>query len=187
MDVPDRSIQLMRYVALLRAVNLGAVRKMPMAELRSLLADLGHTDVATYLQSGNAVFSSNRDDRAELTRELEDTMASHFGFEVPTILRSVVEVGEVVDGCPYRAEADNDPTRVHAVFIEPMPPDAVWEAVRSIDHSPEELTVGAGVVYMHTPDGMQRSRLSQTVERATRDVVATTRNWRTVVNLAGMI
>lgn len=175
-----------RYVALLRGVNLGK-RKVLMADLRRLLSDLGLDDVATYLQSGNAVFSTDRADRAALTGEIERALADQFGFEVPTTLRTGTEIEAVIEACPYRAQADADPTKVQVTFLEPMPPTAIWAELEAERFGPEEMTPGDGVLYMHLPEGMGRAKLPEAVARATAGVLATTRNWRTVVNLATLL
>lgn len=71
-----------RYAALLRGINVSGHKKVPMAELRTLLTELGHADVRTYLQSGNAVFSSASGDEDALTAQLEQAIEERFGFAV---------------------------------------------------------------------------------------------------------
>src|SRR5690606_37058062 len=100
-----------RYVALLRGVNLGK-RRIGMADLRSLLGSLGFADVATYLQSGNAVFSS-ADPATDVRSRIGAALADAYGFDVPTLLRPGAEIRAVIDGCPYRDDGDADPTKVH--------------------------------------------------------------------------
>jgi uncharacterized protein (DUF1697 family) len=176
----------MRYVALLRAINLGAVRQVKMAELRSLLEALGLENVSTYLQSGNAVFSSGEGDPSTIRVTLEDSIQERFGFSVPTIVRTSAEMREVVEGLPYLREATVDPTRVHAVFLDPTPPSQAWDSISLEDVAPEHLTPGPGVVYLSIPEGMQRAKTPGLVEKVAKDAVATTRNWRTVVNVLAL-
>lgn len=167
-----------RYVALLRAINLGAVRRVDMADLREVIEGLGFGEVATYLQSGNAVFTADLTNRGAVRAALEAAFEGRFGFEVPTVVRTADEMRRVVSECPYQLEAGSDPTRVHATFLDPTPSLEVWGA---IPVAPEEFAVADGLLYMHLPHGMARARLPGLVERATRDVTATTRNWRTVL------
>lgn len=174
------------YAALLRAINLGAVRQVKMPHLKGVLTGLGFGDVATYLQSGNAVFTSAREDRGGLRALLESTFEKEFGFEVPTLIRAAQELAAVVAGCPYRVQANADPTRVHATFFDPSPPPEVWAGIDAFSVAPEEFVVAEGVVYMHLPDGIGRARLQGMVDRATRNVTATNRNWRTVLALEQM-
>jgi uncharacterized protein (DUF1697 family) len=175
-----------RYVALLRGVNLGR-RTMPMADLRRLFTNIGFDGVATYLQSGNAVFATERTDRVGLTDEIEKALLAEFRFEVPTILRTGPEMRSVIDSCPYFVQADADPTKVHFNFLEPMPPTAIWDDIEANRFAPEEMAPGEDVLYMHLPGGMGRAKLPDAVARATPGIKSTTRNWRTVVSLAGML
>ena len=176
-----------RYVALLRAVNLGAGRQVSMPALRELLEGLGMTDVATYVQSGNVVFTTNQQNREVVAHLLEEAIGAEFGFVIPVILLTGAEMAAVIGACPYRAEADSDPTKIHVTFVDPRPPPETWLAIDPVGFAPDVFAVGEGVVYMHLPEGMGRAKLPVRLAKATSDVVATTRNWRTVVNLAEMV
>ena len=76
-----------RYVALLRGINVGGRNKVPMAELRTAVEDVGHTDVTTYIQSGNVLFTSSKP-RASLEAGLERALERHFGFPLVVVVRS---------------------------------------------------------------------------------------------------
>jgi uncharacterized protein (DUF1697 family) len=158
-----------------------------MTALRRLLEGLGMADVATYLQSGNVVFTTDQTDREAVSRLLYKAIGAEFGFEIPVIVRDEVEMAAVVEACPYRAQADADPTRVHVTFVEPMPAGKTWSGLDPARYAPESHTLGVGVIYMLLPSGIGRAKLPIALARLTKDVVATTRNWRTVVNLAGML
>lgn len=172
----------MRYVALLRGVNLGPHRKVPMARLRELLTGAGYSDVATYLQSGNAVFEATGK-REAIRLSVEGLLEEEFGMEVPVILRNAREMAAVVEACPYREAADADPTKVHATFLSELPEGDVWPD----PVPPEEFTLGDGVIYMSLPDGMGRAALPGLLDKAVKGVTATTRNWRTVSNLTTLL
>jgi uncharacterized protein (DUF1697 family) len=175
-----------RYVALLRGVNIGR-RQMPMADLREALEGLGFGGVATYLQSGNAVFESDSSDRAGLAGEIGALLADRFGFEVPVILRTADEMEALVELCPYPEQADADPAKVHVMFLEPMPDPKVWDGLDLERHRPEGFTPGDRALYLLLPHGMGRATLPAVLEKVVLPSVATTRNWRTVVNLARMV
>ena len=172
----------MKYVALLRAINLGATRQVKMAALRDLYEDLGLAEVVTYLQSGNVVFTAEKDD--SLTHRLETAMQKQFGFDVPTILIPGNRFRKIAAGCPYQGEAKKDPRRVHGLFVDP-PPKGI--DIDPADFHPEEFTLGNGVIYMHLPKGMQGSRLTGRLGKAVDGTKWTMRNWRTVANLAEML
>lgn len=91
------------YAALLRGINVSGHKKVPMAELRTLLTELGHGDVRTHLQSGNAVFSSASDDENALAAELERAIEKRFGFPVPCLVRDGGYLAAVAAACPFPA------------------------------------------------------------------------------------
>ncbi|MDQ1035504.1 uncharacterized protein (DUF1697 family) [Streptomyces sp. V3I8] len=173
-----------RYAALLRGINVGGSRKVPMAELRTLLQDLGYADVGTYLQSGNAVFSSGHGDADSLAAQVSAALAEHFGFPVDVLVRDHAYLRAVLDACPFPA-AELEARQLHATYFSaPVAPDRFG----SLDQQafrPEEFRLGDRVLYLYAPDGLGRSELAQALSRPrlTKGVVATTRNWNTVVKL----
>lgn len=177
----------MRYAALLRGVNLGATRKVPMAELRDVLEEEGFEEVQTYLRSGNVAFRSDHADRGRLRGHLEDMLAGAFGFDIPLVLVDAGELAAVVESNPYLETAAADPTKVHVTFLERALPRSAWDSLAGEDFGEEEFVVGERWLYMHLPHGMGRASLPAALDRVTRPVVVTTRNWRTVLRLAELV
>ncbi|KAA0941460.1 DUF1697 domain-containing protein [Streptomyces apricus] len=174
-----------RYAALLRGINVGGSRKVPMAGLRTLLQDLGYADVGTYLQSGNAVFSSDRGDEDALAAEVSAALAEHFGFTVDVLVRDHAYLRAVLDACPFPA-AELEAKQLHATYFSaPVGPDR-FASVDGAAFLPEEFRLGDRVLYLYAPDGLGRSKLAEVLARPrlTKGVVATARNWNTVVKLA---
>lgn len=91
------------YAALLRGINVSGRRPVPMAELRSLLADVGWNGVRTYIQSGNVVFTSAAP-AAGLERQLEKVIEQQFGFSVPVVVRSASRWARYIEGLPFPEE-----------------------------------------------------------------------------------
>ncbi|MEU4273043.1 DUF1697 domain-containing protein [Streptomyces sp. NPDC026092] len=177
------------YAALLRGINVGGHRKVPMAELRSVLEELGHRDVRTYLQSGNAVFTTDADGAStdELTTALQDAIEKRFGFRVDCLVRDAAYLAAVADSCPFPA-AELEGKQLHVTyFSEPVGP----ERIASIDQKaflPEEFRLGDRVLYLYAPDGLGRSKLAEALSKPAlvKGIVATTRNWNTVMKLVEM-
>lgn len=167
------------YVALLRGVNLGPSHRVPMAELRTLCTSLGLRQVATYLQSGNVVFSDDRppDEIAEL---LERSLATRFGFAVPVILRTAAEMARIAEQHPFEDRQD-DPVKLHVFFLAEIPDAAALERWHPERFAPDETSVDGREIYVHFPNGMGRSRLTVNL-----GVPATARNWRSVRALGEM-
>ncbi|MFD7326624.1 DUF1697 domain-containing protein [Streptomyces sp. NPDC059875] len=177
------------YAALLRGINVGGHRKVPMAELRSLLEGLGHHHVRTYLQSGNAVFTTDADDLSEdeVTAGLEDAIEKHFGFRVDCLVRDAEYLAAVADACPFPA-AELEGKQVHVTyFSEPVGPER-FAALDQAAFLPEEFRLGDRALYLYAPEGLGRSKLGEALSRPAlfKGIVATSRNWNTVVKLVEM-
>jgi uncharacterized protein (DUF1697 family) len=166
-------------VALLRAVNLGARNKVPMAELRTQLEAAGYGSVRTYIASGNVIFDAPGG-RAAVARRLERRIADEFGVDTTVILRKPEELAAVVEGHPFGA----DTSHAHVVFLARKPGAAAAKRLAATDHSPDRAVLVGMDVYLHYPVGVQGSRLSAARLERLLDVRATHRNWRTVAKLA---
>ncbi|QNP66079.1 DUF1697 domain-containing protein [Streptomyces genisteinicus] len=178
-----------RYAVLLRGINVGGAKRVPMAELRTVLAGLGHDDVATYLQSGNAVLTAEEGDGAEeaLAARIEAAIEKAFGFRVDTLVRDGAYLRRIAEACPFPA-AELQGKQLHAVFLSGPPDAGKLAAVDAAALLPEEFGTGERVLYLHTPGGLGRSKLAQALARPSllTGLVATTRNWNTVVKLLEM-
>ncbi|WP_210584394.1 DUF1697 domain-containing protein [Streptomyces sp. GESEQ-35] len=175
------------YAALLRGINVGGSRKVPMAELRTLMEGLGHDAVRTYLQSGQAVFSSGHGDAESLAAELTRAIEKHFGFAVDVIVRDHAYLKAIAEACPFPA-ADLEPKQLHVTYFS-APVDA--ERFAEIDraaHLPEEFRLGDRALYLYAPNGLGRSKLADILSRPrlNKGLIATSRNWNTVVKLVEM-
>ncbi len=174
----------MRYAAFLQGINLGGQRKVPMAALRDVLTEAGFADVHTYVRSGNVVFGSSLD--AAAAREVAASAISEaFGFGVSLVVVDGTELDGIIESNPYPDAAAADPTKVHVTLLDPAPDASTWDRVEA--PPPEEFEARGRVLYVHLPNGMGRSKLAEMLRRATSDVTATTRNWRTMLAVAEMM
>ncbi|MEE1737716.1 DUF1697 domain-containing protein [Streptomyces sp. BE147] len=177
----------MKYAALLRGINVSGHKRVPMAELRTVLGELGHRDIATHLQSGNAVFSSESDDEDALAAALEKAVEQRFGFHVGCLVRSGPYLAAVADACPFPA-AELEGKQVHITYFG-QPVDAARFASLDADSFlPEEFGLGDRALYLYAPDGLGRSKLAAALSRPafTKGLTATSRNWNTVAKLVEM-
>ncbi|WP_369180369.1 DUF1697 domain-containing protein [Streptomyces mutabilis] len=173
-----------RYAALLRGINVGGARKLPMADLRALLEELGHGAVRTHLQSGQAVFASGHGDEETLAAELAQAVEKRFGFPVDVIVRDHAYLRAVAEACPFPA-AELEPKQLHVTYFS-APVDE--ERFASIDRPaflPEEFRLGDRALYLYAPNGLGRSKLAEALARprVNKGLIATTRNWNTVTKL----
>ncbi len=171
------------YIALLRGINVGGRNRLTMADLRALLTALGHGEPRTYVQSGNAVFTSPRTDVAGLEQELADRIAADLGVRPAVLVRTAEELRTVAAANPYAEAAAAAPTTVHVAFLSAEPVDPEAFAFDPGTYAPEAASPGDRVVYLHLPGGMGRSPLATDLGKRRTDVEVTVRNWRTVTAL----
>ncbi|AVH55894.1 MULTISPECIES: DUF1697 domain-containing protein [Streptomyces] len=172
------------YAALLRGINVGGSKKVPMAELRTLMEGLGYGGVQTYLQSGNAVFGSDHGDEETLAAELAQALDKCFGFTVGVLVRDHAYLKAVREACPFPA-AELEARQLHVTYFS-GPVDAErFASVDQVAFLPEEFRLGDRALYLYAPDGLGRSKLADTLSkpRLLKGILATTRNWNTVVKL----
>ncbi|MGW2444302.1 DUF1697 domain-containing protein [Streptomyces sp. NPDC001494] len=171
------------YAALLRGINVGGNRKLPMADLRSLLTGLGHGGVRTHLQSGQAVFSAGQGDEDSLAAELTRAIEARFGFRVDVIVRDHAYLRAVAEACPFPA-AELTGKQLHVTYFSaPVTPER-FAAIDAAAHLPEEFRLGDRCLYLYAPDGLGRSKLAEALSRRpAKDLIATSRNWNTVLKL----
>ncbi|MGZ3118477.1 DUF1697 domain-containing protein [Streptomyces sp. H62] len=175
------------YAALLRGVNVGGARKLPMAELRALLADLGHDRVSTYLQSGQAVFASGGGDEESLAAELSSAIGKRFGFAVDVLVRDHAYLQGIADACPFPA-ADLEAKQLHVTYFSAPVDEERFAAIDRAGFLPEEFRLTDRALYLYAPEGLGRSKLAEALARprVNKGLTATTRNWNTVVELVEM-
>jgi uncharacterized protein (DUF1697 family) len=171
------------YVALLRGINLGSKRRVAMADLRTLLEDLGYDDVRTHLQSGNAVFRTGTRSAAAVKKELEKALDASLGFDVDVVIRTAAQLAKVVATDPFAGTAD-DPARYLVTFLDKPPPKSWLADVDVAAYEPEQVEVRGREVYLWLPKGVHASRLARLVGDKKLGGTATARNWNVVRKLA---
>ncbi|WP_019585505.1 DUF1697 domain-containing protein [Deinococcus apachensis] len=162
----------MRHVALLRGINVGGHRRVPMKDLKATFERLGFPEVRTYVQSGNVVFGDGSPDRDAI----EQALRQDFGFPVDVMLRSAEEWATLAPRNPYPSQAAADGTKVHVAFLHHEPDPARLNALRARSFGEDTWACSGRELYLHTPNGLGQSRLDLAPLRQ----LATVRNWRTV-------
>jgi uncharacterized protein (DUF1697 family) len=171
-----------RYVALLRSVNVAGHGRIAMHDLRASFESLEYSGVATYIQTGNVLFSTGSRSEAGIGAAIEQRLAEDFGDSPAVIVRSVPELLRIGASSPY-AKAGADPARHHVTFLAGAPADAALAALVLPPSGRDELVVVGREVYVHTPDGYAATKFTGTFLERRLGVVSTTRNWNTVTKL----
>ncbi len=180
------------HVALLRGINVGGRNKIAMADLREVAASLGHTDVGTYIQSGNVLFTAQETDTGAMAAALEQAIGEALGVRPGVVVISRDELRQVIRDNPYPGEPN--PRYVHTVFfcepLGPGVPEQVADAVRRAAErgGRDAAQVIGRTVFLHTPDGFGRSELATLLLGRAGSPVAggTARNWATVTKLLAL-
>jgi uncharacterized protein (DUF1697 family) len=183
------------HVALLRGINLGGRNRVAMADLRSVVSELGHAGVSTYIQSGNVLFTASLDaDTSALAEVMTAAIATKLGVTAPVVVLSRGELAKVIADNPYPSEPN--PKCLHAVFrAAPAEPDLlrrIAEAVSlAVSKGSRDSVQSVGrTLYLHTPDGYGRSELAQALLRivssSKASMTGTARNWATVTKLLSL-
>ncbi|HZF94530.1 MAG TPA: DUF1697 domain-containing protein [Allosphingosinicella sp.] len=174
-----------RHVALLRAVNVGG-RKLPMAELRALCGEIGWADVATYIASGNAVFTASGA-REGLEAQLEAAISVRFEMDVPTIVRSAEEWRSYAPACPFPDAARDAPNRLLLLLSKRPPVPGADAAIQARAADGERVALAGDALWIHFPEGSGRSKLTPSLIDRLLGSPSTSRNHNTLVKLGEML
>ncbi len=183
------------HVGLLRGINVGGHNKVAMTDLREITTSLGHTEVATYVQSGNVVFSSPETDTIRAAENLERALAERLDVAPAVVVGSRGQLERVIADNPYPEQTN--PRCLHAVFRrqemdrEGIAAVAQAQQRASDKGSRDQATVVGRTLFLHTPVGLGRSELAAQLARsgtATQSgTPGTARNWATVTKLMALL
>ncbi|MGO4909335.1 DUF1697 domain-containing protein [Pseudorhodobacter sp. W20_MBD10_FR17] len=167
-----------KFIALLRAVNVGGTGMLPMSDLRRMASEIGFLDVQTYIQSGNLIFTPPdlAPDPAAAKTALESRLQTHAGAPVCVILRTAAEMVAVLRANPFKGA---DPSKVGVLFLNSAPPPDTASTAKG--QTEEEIALSTAEIFIHYPSGMGRSKL-----RLPAMAQGTTRNLNTTATLAQM-
>ncbi|MFN0009365.1 MAG: DUF1697 domain-containing protein [Planctomycetota bacterium] len=174
-----------RHVALLRGINVGGKNQLPMADLVRIFTEAGCSDVRTFIQSGNVVFDANPKLAQRIPAIVEKEIDGSFGLHVPVVLRTSDELRETLARNPF-VKKGVDPDGLHVAFLADAP-DRSRAASLDPKRSPGDSFVLRGrEVYLHLPNGVARTKLTNAWFDSKLATTSTLRNWRTVGKLLEM-
>ena len=178
----------MRYISILRGINVGGNRKILMKDLKSLYEGLGFSKVETYIQSGNVVFESDEKlSNADLEVKIQQAITETFGFEVPVIIRTADEWAKSIAKNPFWKEKDTDIDRLHFTFLKELPKLELLEKIKLFQFLPDRYEIIGKDVFIFCAAGYGTSKLTNPFFESKLKVPCTTRNWKTVIKLHEMI
>jgi uncharacterized protein (DUF1697 family) len=173
----------MRYVALLRGINVTGNTMIKMAELKKSFESLGFTNVVSYVNSGNLAFDSRKASEKVLTKKLEDVVENDFGKRVQVMVREQAAIPKIIAGNPYKGEFESH-KEMHVLFLKEEIPREKLAELRAIAPENERFTIRGREIYCHLPMGVADSLMGRGLVEKKLKVPVTARNWRTVEKLA---
>ncbi len=171
------------YIALLRGINVSGQKKVPMGELRRLLIDSGFKKVQTYIQSGNVIFQTLKENQWELENTIQNSIFSHFGFEVSVLVRTPVNIQNILVACPF-----SEDKRINSYFtlLHSTPDNTLIAETCLTSYPNEEFHITDNCVYFFSSTGYGNAKCNNNFFERKLKVTATTRNYKTMVKLLSL-
>jgi uncharacterized protein (DUF1697 family) len=173
------------YVALLRGINVGGSKNLRTKDVVALFEAAKCRDVRTYIQSGNVVFSADPEVARWVPHAVRDAIDDQFGFTVPIVLRSAAEMAQLTADNPF-LKAGQPEDKLHVLFLADTPDPARVAALDPDRSPPDAFAVQGREVYLHLPNGVGRTKLTNDYFDRALGTTSTVRNWKTVGKLVEM-
>lgn len=176
-----------RYIALLRGINVGGKNKILKSELEGLFIGMGFSNVKTYIQSGNIVFDTSLIiSNSALESKIEAEIETKLNLEVPVIIRSAKEWQKIVEQNPFIPEMESEFVRFYVTFIKNLPQNENYEILNTLSFDPDKFVIHGSEIYLCYATKASDSKLTNNLMENKLKVMATTRNWKTVLKLLEM-
>jgi uncharacterized protein (DUF1697 family) len=174
-----------RYVALFRGINVGKSKRIAMGDLRALLDTLGYADVATLLNSGNAVFTGHAEPSATHAARIREAVLRKLGVDALVIVKSAKDVAAIITGNAIAKQATDDSRLLVAVTNDSRGLTKVKALARAA-WGAEKLHVGKHAAYLWCANGILESKVAVALLKGLEDT-GTTRNWGTLNKIHALL
>lgn len=171
-----------RYIAILRGINVSGKNKILMQDLKLIFESLHFKNVQTYIQSGNVVFEAKSE--KNLATLIQQKIKDQYGFDVPVIIRTVDEISGNLKTNPYLKQKNIELDKLHITFLSETPTKENLTKIKTYHFEPDVFEIIGNEVYLYCPNGYGITKLSNTFFENKLKVSATTRNWKTVNEIA---
>tara|TARA_R110001632_G_scaffold43376_1_gene109868 strand:+ start:30693 stop:31211 length:519 start_codon:yes stop_codon:yes gene_type:complete len=168
-----------RYIVLLRGINVSGKNRLPMQDLRDILQQLAYQNIQTYIQSGNIILDTD-ESKSEIIKKIKDGIYQKFEYDVPIIVVTIEELKTAIDNYPFPTE---NPKIVAFVFLNQQTAVTDFE-IKGINE--DKFLIKDKMVYIYCPTGFAKTKLSNNLFERKLNVIATTRNFRTVQKLLAL-
>ena len=174
----------MKHLALLRGINVGGKAVLPMKELAAIFAAAGASSIATYIQSGNVVFEAA--DAAAVCTLVTAEIKQAYGYPGQIVHRSAQELHTAYAANPF-AKAGAPTETLHVYFLADLPTGGMVKELDAERSPGDSFAVKGREVFLHLPNGMARTKLTNNYFDSKLKTMSTARNWKTVAKLVEMM
>jgi uncharacterized protein (DUF1697 family) len=171
------------YIALLKGINVGGHKKVPMAELRELLLKLGFNDVRTYIQSGNVILQSSEKDAKKIEQKIKNALLNHFGFEVSVLVITRPILKRIFDNSPF---IDEDKKSSYFVLLHDTPEDDLVKIASEKIYEDETYHIIENCIYYYSAKGFGKAKFNANFFERKLKTFATARNYNTMLKLLSL-
>jgi uncharacterized protein (DUF1697 family) len=171
------------YIALLRGINVGGHKKMPMAELRGLLSNAGFKNVQSYIQSGNVIIESSEEQINTIEEQIKTSILNYFGFDVPVIVKTRKDLKRIFDNCPFSKEKKK---KSYFTILHNRPNDELVKIASKKVYEGEEYLIINDCIYYFCEKGYGQAKFNMNLFERKLKTASTSRNYRTMVKLLSL-
>ncbi len=171
------------YIVLLKGINVGGHKKVPMAELRELLTKTGFINVQTYIQSGNVILQSPQDDLQDIEETIQSAILNHFGFEVSVLVKTRENLKRIFNGSPFSEEKKK---ASYFMMLHDIPDKELVKVASEKIYEGEEYKIVEDCIYFFCAKGYGQAKFNANFFERKLKTFATSRNYNTTVKLIAM-
>lgn len=171
------------YISILRGINVSGQKLIKMDALRRSYENMGFQQVTTYVQSGNVIFTANETDVNTLEQKISQQIEKDFGYKVPVIVLTFNKLKQIIGNNPFLKDLNKDQAYLYVTFLSSKPDHYDKKIIEDKKQQEEEIRFSDNAVYLYCPNGYGRTKLNNNFLEAKLKVGATTRNWKTTMEL----
>ena len=168
------------YISLLKGINVGGQRKIPMAELRAILNNTSLCNVSTYIQTGNIFFQTSESNRIALEHLIHTEIKQHFGFEVDVLIVTHKDIQRILNDCPFPNDIKE---KSYFMMLHDKPSEEMIKIASEKTYEAEDYHIINDCIYYDCPKGMGKAKFNMNYFERQLNTFATARNYNTMVKL----
>uniref|UniRef100_UPI00404B78F1 DUF1697 domain-containing protein n=1 Tax=Gelidibacter sp. TaxID=2018083 RepID=UPI00404B78F1 len=168
------------FIALLRGINVGGQKKIPMAELRSILSKTSLQNVSTYIQTGNIFFQSIETNKSVLEYLIQTEIKQHFGFEVDVLIVINDDIQRILNDCPFPNDIKE---KSYFMMLHDTPSEELIKIASEKIYEDEAYKIINDCIYYYCPKGIGQAKFNMNYFERKLNTFATARNYNTMLKL----